>query len=92
MVFGADAFDAETRHDEEYLRQLAAALNHRGVEVEIFLGYGQVVKELIRLAQEQEIDLLVMGGHGHRGIGDILFGSTIHPVRHGLEIPVLVVR
>ncbi len=92
VVFGADAFDAETRHDEEYLRQLAAALNHRGVEVEIFLGYGQVVKELIRMAQEQKIDLLVMGGHGHRGLSDILFGSTITPVRHGLQIPVLIVR
>ncbi len=91
-VFGADAFDAETRHDEEYLNQLAAALNHRGVEVEIFLGYGEVAKELIRMAHEQEIDLLVMGGHGHRGLSDLIFGSTISPVRHGLEIPVLVVR
>ena len=40
-LFGSDAFDAETRHDEEYLKVLAAALNHRGVEVEIFLGYGR---------------------------------------------------
>jgi manganese transport protein len=92
MVYGSDAFDAETRHDEEYLLQLATVLNHRGVEVEMFLGYGQVAKELVRMVQEQEIDILVMGGHGHRWLSDIILGSTIDPVRHGLTIPVLVVR
>jgi manganese transport protein len=33
-----------------------------------------------------------MGGHGHRGWKDLLFGSTVSPVRHALSIPVLVVR
>ncbi len=55
-------------------------------------GMDRWSKELIRMTQEQKIDLLVMGGHGHRGLSDILFGSTVTPVRHGLEIPVLVVR
>jgi manganese transport protein len=92
VVFGPDAYDAEAREDEQYLKQLAVSLGHRGVEVEIFLGFGDVAKEIIRMVQEQQIDILVMGGHGHRGLGDIIFGSTIEPVRHGLEIPVVVVR
>lgn len=92
VALGPDAYDAEAREDEQYLNQLAVALGHRGVEVEVFLGFGNVSKELIRMVQEQNIDILVMGGHGHRGISDILFGSTISPVRHELEIPVIVVR
>ncbi len=44
------------------------------------------------MVKKQNIDILVMGGHGHRGISDILFGSTVTPVRHELEIPVIVVR
>jgi manganese transport protein len=91
-LFGPDTLDAEARQDEAYLKQIAVALGHRGVEVEMFLGYGDVTKELVRLAQEQKIDLMVMGGHGHRGLMDILFGSTVTPVRHGLELPVVVVR
>ncbi len=92
VVYGSDAFDEETRQDEAYLRQLATSLNYRGVEVEIFLGYGQVAKELVRMTEEQEIDLLVMGGHGHRWLTDILLGRTIDPVRHELEIPIVVAR
>jgi len=92
QVFGRDAFDAEAREDEQYLNQLAVSLGHKGVEVETFLGYGDVVTEIIRLVQEQDIDILYMGGHGHRGLSDLLFGSTVSPVRHGIEIPVVIVR
>jgi manganese transport protein len=92
VVYGADAYDAEAREDEQYLHQLAVSLGHKGVEVETFLGYGDVVTELTRLIQEQKIDIVVMGGHGHRGLSDILFGSTVAPVRHRVDIPVVVVR
>jgi len=92
VVYGSAAFDTEARQDEEYLMQLATSLNHRGVEVEIFLGYGDVAKELVRMAREQAIDLLVMGGHGHRWVSDLILGSTIEPVRHELDIPIVVVR
>ncbi|MGB9618340.1 MAG: universal stress protein, partial [Desulfomonilaceae bacterium] len=86
------AYDAEAREDEQYLNKLAVALSHRGVEVETFLGFGAVPRELVRLAQEQKADILVMAAHGHRGIRDMLFGSTISPVRHELDIPVIIVR
>jgi manganese transport protein len=91
-VFGPEAYDTEAREDEEYLNRLATALGHKGVEVEVFLGFGDVPGELVRLALEQTIDVLVMGGHGHRGISDLLFGSTISPVRHELDIPIIIVR
>lgn len=91
-VFGPEAYDAEAREDEAYLNQLAVALGHKGVEVEVFLGFGDVPGELVRMVQEQKIDALVMGGHGHRGIADLLFGSTITPVRHELNIPIIIVR
>lgn len=42
--------------------------------------------------ESEGIDLLVMGAHGHTFMGDVLFGSTVTPVRHRVRIPVLVVR
>jgi manganese transport protein len=92
VAFGSDAYDKEAREDEAYLNQLAVAIGHRGVEVETFLGFGDVAKEIIRMVQEEKIDILVMGGHGHRGLSDLIFGSTVSPVRHELQIPVVVVR
>src|SRR2546426_8511449 len=35
---------------------------------------------------------IAMTSHGHRLIGDLIYGSTIHEVRHRTTIPVLLVR
>jgi len=58
----------------------------------VHLGYGRVPKQLVQLTKETGVDLLVMGGHGHRGLDDILYGTSISAVRHALSIPVLVVQ
>ena len=91
-VYGHDTFDTETRHDEQLLEHLCKQIREQNVQCTAMLGYGDVPKELVRMAGQSAADALVMGGHGHRGWKDMLFGSTVAPVRHALSIPVLVVR
>jgi manganese transport protein len=38
-----------------------------------------------------DFDLLVLGGHGHSGLKDLLFGTTVDSVRHRVNIPVFIV-
>lgn len=95
--YGAQTGDLESREDENYLRTLAERLRQdlagTGVPaVEVVLGYGHVPGEIVRLGKEQGVDLLVLGGHGHKGISDWIYGETIPGVRHGLSIPILTVR
>jgi manganese transport protein len=93
---GANADDRERRHDEEYTYAMAYRLSDdlrdAGVSVRAALGYGDVRREIVRIAKEEKIDLLVVGGHGHRGLSDLLRGTTIEGLRHGLDIPILAVR
>jgi manganese transport protein len=92
QLFGMNAYDDEARDDLEHLENHAEQLRTTGLEVQAVLGFGRVPKEIVRISIEKKIDLLIMGGHGHRGIKDIIFGTSISKVRHGLKIPVLVVR
>ncbi|HEV8537980.1 MAG TPA: Nramp family divalent metal transporter [Bacteroidota bacterium] len=92
QLYGTDAFDDEARSDKTRLDDLAQQLRSSGVEAIPLLGYGKAPEEIIRLAQESKIDLLVMGGHRHRGLKDLFFGASISEVRHRLSIPVLVVQ
>jgi len=92
QLFGSDAFDDEARQDKEHLESVAEQIRKTGVEVATALGYGRVPEQIIRLSRENGIDLLVMGGHGHRGLKDLFFGTSISQVRHALAIPVLVVQ
>ena len=70
---------------------MLADLHRRGLRAEGRLGFGKPAEELIRLAQETQIDVLVMGTHGHGFFADLALGATVSPMLHRLTIPVLVV-
>jgi manganese transport protein len=56
------------------------------------LRFGHPARELSRTVHDEQIDLLVLGSHGHGKIGDWFFGETAGTVRHSVQIPVLAVR
>lgn len=92
QLYGKDAFDSEARMDREHLDGIAKQLQGLGIEVYPVLGFGAVPEQIVSLANEYAIDLLIMGGHRHRGWKDLFFGASISEVRHKLSIPVLVVQ
>jgi manganese transport protein len=91
QLFGKEANDLEARTDQAFIHQIASQLSGHGLTVKPVLGYGRVAEELVRLSELHNVDLLVMGGHRHRAIGDLVFGTTITKVRHRLKVPILVI-
>jgi manganese transport protein len=70
-----------------------ASLRAEGIDVEPMVAHSSNPnREIIRAASEIQPDLLIMGAHGHGGLKDLIFGTTINSVRHKLRIPLLVVR
>ena len=69
------------------------SLEAEGIEVETEVIHSSNPKnEIIRYAERVRPDLLIMGAHGHKRLKDLIFGNTIDPVRHALNVPILVVR
>ncbi len=91
QLFGREADDREARKDAEYIESIGRQLSGTGLTVQTALGYGRVPVELVRLSELHRVDILVMGGHRHQGLTDLVFGTSITKVRHRLKIPVLVV-
>ena len=87
--FGESSDDYETRKDRD---AFASQLTQVRYKVETVLGYKNRVREIVRIVQFAQADLLVMGAHRHRGLKDYVFGETIESVRHELSIPVLIVN
>ncbi|MDQ2899761.1 MAG: divalent metal cation transporter, partial [Acidobacteriota bacterium] len=93
QIYGSMSSTAEAEADQRYLDELVASLRHNRVDVETAIRHSSnPQREIIRYAREIKPDLLVMGAHGHGGLKDLIFGNTIDPVRHKLDIPILVVR
>src|SRR5437016_7744021 len=72
----------EMKADRAYLEQAAAKLRTEGLTVTAHLALGDPPTEILKSAQSEHCDLIAMTSHGHRLLGDLLFGSTIEEVRH----------
>jgi manganese transport protein len=95
--YGPQTGDLESSGDEAYLAKLAERLRQEPAArpiaaVRYALAYGAVPRGIVRLVRTEGVDLLVMGGHGHGRVGDVIHGETIQAVRHQLDIPILTVR
>ncbi|KDS90875.1 stress response protein [Halorubrum saccharovorum] len=60
--------------------------------VETAVAEGSPSKEIIRHAEANGCDLIVMGTHGRGGIDRLLLGSVAEKVVRGSSVPVLTVR
>ena len=91
-LLGKESDDYETRKDQERLDQYRLLLQGKGLSCETALGFRYRSREIARLVNEQQADMLVIGSHGHKGLKDLIFGETVNAVRHKVKIPVLVVN
>ena len=88
----ASSDDIETRKDKERMTNYVIQLEKLGYHVDGNLGFHNRVNEIVRMVEESNADMLVMGAHRHTGLKDYIFGETIEDVRHRLSIPVLIVN
>lgn len=89
---GSDVDDDEARKDMDNLENYCNQLKPLGYLAIAQIGYRNRVKEIQRIVQNTNSQLLIMGAHRHSGLKDYIFGETIDAVRHGLNIPVLIVN
>jgi nucleotide-binding universal stress UspA family protein len=82
----------EMKADRLYLENLQAELGALGLTVRTHLAMGDPSSELVRVAEEQGVDLVAMSTHGHRFLSDVIHGATADRVRHLLKVPVLLLR
>jgi nucleotide-binding universal stress UspA family protein len=82
----------EMKIDRDYLDRLRGDLESRGLTVDTRLALGDPATELVKVAEDQQVDLIAMSTHGHRFIMDVLLGATADKVRHLVKVPVLLLR
>ena len=82
----------EMKADRAYLESLKAGLTAQGLTVNTQLALGDPAQELIRAADDEQVDLIAMSTHGHRFLSDVIHGATADRVRHLVRIPVLLLR
>lgn len=96
MAYGAEMpMDLATLQDE-ITRQAQARLTELASRLgipddRVVLANGTIEKEILRIARERNVDLIVIGSHSRRGLASLL-GSTANAVLHHAGCDVLAVR
>jgi len=82
----------EMKSDRAYLERIRNSLTAQGLTVHTELAMGDPASQLIRVAEQERVDLIAMSTHGHRYLSDLLHGTTADRVRHLVKVPVLLLR
>lgn len=75
----------------EIVEQLETKANKAGVSTIVEIRQGSARQDIIRYANEQDIELIVMGTHGRSGIERFLFGSVTERTVRTTDIPIFVI-
>jgi manganese transport protein len=89
LFHGNMVADRESFIKENYLKDIAELLIDQGLKVSTILGGGEPEEEIVRIARESKLDMIITGSHGHRFISDLIYGATVDGVRHRTRLPVL---
>jgi manganese transport protein len=93
QMYGHEASTAEVTEGQSYLDRISQELADEHIETQQIIRYSTRPRtEIVRCAHELDPDLVVMGAHGHKGLKDIILGTTINAVRHSIRAPLLIVR
>lgn len=82
----------EIHDDRAYLAGVQQQLKAEGFSVETILETGDPAKQILKVADERQVDLVAMATHGHGPVGDFILGSVADQIRHRTNIPVLLIR
>lgn len=78
---------------QAFLDAAVEAARSAGIDAQAVFAAGDApYQAIIRTADEQECDVIVMASHGRRGLDALLLGSETHKVLTHCKVPVLVCR
>ena len=86
--------DVDARAKREIDAKLAEAYRPRvpaGVKLVIAMRIGEARHQILEYAQEQDVDLIILGRQGAGAVGKILFGNVTERVVRKADCPVLVI-
>ncbi|MFK7846146.1 MAG: universal stress protein [Rhodothermales bacterium] len=78
-------------HQHRQIQEIAERFRKSGVDATALLVHGKTVDAILTEATDLDIDLIVVGSHGHGAMYQLLLGSISEGVLHRSSKPVLVI-
>jgi len=80
------------REAEKYLLSWKDRLGSQEIEVEVKVEMGPVVETIIKVSQDEDVDLIAMASHGRSGFSRVIYGSVANGVLQKIDRPIFLIR
>lgn len=90
--FFVDPTEIQTRIEEYAASELANLIGDDRVQWEPFISVGHPADEIARIAESNNVDIVITTTHGRSGLKRLILGSVTERLIHTLHCPVLVVQ
>jgi nucleotide-binding universal stress UspA family protein len=91
-IYEVEDVDNKAKHDlDEQIGKAYLSKLPEGIQLKIEYRVGKDWQEILAFAKEKEIDLIVMGRHGHSALQKPLFGNVTEKITRKADCAVLVV-
>jgi nucleotide-binding universal stress UspA family protein len=77
---------------KEIMEKAESSVKREGVDYECKIVQGVPAEEIVRVAQSEKVDLIVIGSRGLTEVRAFLLGSVSDKVSHHARCPVLIVK
>ena len=83
--------EQDQRRCQEYLDRQVARLRERGYSARSVAADGSPVEGILRTAEQQRADQIILTTHGRSGLARVFMGSVAEGVLRRAECPVLII-
>lgn len=73
-------------------RDTIPVLQGSGARYSVLLEFGEPVERILKTANDKHVDLIVLGGHRHPGLDDLILGNVSQGVLDHAPCPVLIAK
>ncbi len=87
----SDQGQKEFPQEHKDLQKEVDRLRQSGIDTKGLLTQGSVVDVILQKSKQLEIDIIIVGTHGHGGVHHMIFGSVSEGVLRNTSCPVLVI-
>jgi len=77
---------------EAYLASWEEKFSEQKIANSSRVEQGSIVETVIRVAEEEDVDLIAMASHGRTGLSHVFYGSVASGVLHRIDRPLLLIR
>jgi len=87
-----EVLDSTEQAVNKRLQSMVQECAHAVKDVKTYCRRGVTAQEVVALAQEEDVDLIVVGTHGRTGVKHLVMGSVARSVLKTAHRPVLIVE